>query len=138
MMDDQSAGVGLWTSVGGTIALILTGVIGWFANRHKRDASASASAAESSASDAAIFANEAIQRALALLEKRVDGISRELEREKERSSLLAAQNGALMADNMRLKSRMQIMESYIASLVHMMKKEGLEAPPLHWGGADAH
>jgi len=67
----EPSNITLWGSIGTGVAVAAASAVAWFANRHKRKAEEAASSAEGSASKAAEFANDSIQRALARLDAEV-------------------------------------------------------------------
>jgi Na+/phosphate symporter len=119
---DPGVSVTLWGSLGTGVAIAVGSAIAWFTNRHKRKAEEAASQAEGSASKAAEFANDSIQRALSRLDAEVVQLRETIRLQAEKLELMRQKEQRMALNIVRL-------EAHVDRLHDIMRSHNLEPPP---------
>lgn len=112
----------LWGGIGTTVAAAAAGAYAYFANRHKRKAEEAASSAEGSASEAAEFANNSIQRALSRLDNEVVQLRDTIRIQAEKLEVMRQKEQRMALTIVRL-------EAHVDRLHDIMRSKNLEPPP---------
>lgn len=118
-MEDQGSDVAIWTTIGTAVAMAVTGAIGWFTTRKKREAESAADAAERSRSEAAELANDSIGRALTRMENELGQLRSELDAMRKKETAMAIKIAKL--------------ESYVERLTDILRRNNIEPPKFNIG-----
>lgn len=118
----EPSNITLWGSIGTGAAVAVASAVAWFANRHKRKAEEAASSAEGSASKAAEFANDSIQRALSRLDAEVVQLRETIRAQAEKLELMRQKEQRMALNIVRL-------ETHVDRLHDIMRSHNLEPPP---------
>ena len=112
----------LWGSVGTGIAMAVAGAVAYFSSRHQREAKEAASSAEGSASKAAEFANDSIQRALSRLDNEVVQLRDTIRIQAEKLEVMRQKEQRMALTIVRL-------EAHVDRLHDIMMSNKLDPPP---------
>jgi Fic family protein len=118
----DGANLGVWGSIGAIVAAVGSGAYWHFSGRNKRKAEDAASSAEGSASKAAEFANDSIQRALSRLDAEVLELRKTISAQSERIEAMRQKEQRMALNIVRL-------EAHVDRLHDIMKSNNLEPPP---------
>lgn len=118
----DGANLGVWGSIGAVIAAVGSGAYWHFSGRNKRKAEDAASSAEGSASKAAEFANDSIQRALSRLDAEVLQLRETIRIQSDKIELMRQKEQKMALNIVRL-------EAHVDRLHDIMKSNNLEPPP---------
>ena len=124
----DGASLGVLGSIGAFIAAVGSGAYWHFSGRNKRKAEDAASSAEGSASKAAEFANDSIQRALSRLDAEVLELRKTISAQSERIEVMRQKEQRMALNIVRL-------EAHVDRLHDIMRSNNLEPPPRPVTGA---
>lgn len=111
----------LWGSIGTGVAIAAASAVAFFTNRHKRSAEEAASSAEGSASKAAEFANDSIQRALSRLDAEVVALREIIRMQAEKLEVMRMKEQSMALNIVRL-------EAHVDRLHDIMRVNNIDPP----------
>lgn len=111
----------LWGTIGTGVAVAAASAVAFFANRHKRSAEEAASSAEGSASKAAEFANDSIQRALSRLDAEVVALREIIRMQAEKLEVMRMKEQSMALNIVRL-------EAHVDRLHDIMRVNNIDPP----------
>jgi len=123
MLEDQSTAGSIWATIGGALAMLATGALGWIARKKTREADDAHLEARVAEHETEEESSRVTRRTLGMLEQRILALNHRLDAAETEMKVLRDKNQEQAIELAAVKM-------WARFVVDMLRRNGLEPPPL--------